>query len=195
MLKIVSESAIGAGMRRIVAVTGQQAYEYAVKHDEILKEIQDEVKATKVDDIQNKVVALEDALREEQKTVEQLKSQINQAKASDLTDDIKDINGLKVIAKIVDVDGMNDLRELSDNWKTQNLSDVLILGTTVAGKANMLISLNDKAIKAGHKAGDLIKIAAPIFGGGGGGRPNMAQAGGKNPAGLAQALETVLNEL
>ncbi|MFR8806415.1 MAG: alanine--tRNA ligase, partial [Lactobacillus iners] len=139
MLKIVSESAIGAGMRRIVAVTGQQAYEYAVKHDEILKEIQDEVKATKVDDIQNKVVALEDALREEQKTVEQLKSQINQAKASDLTDDIKDINGLKVIAKIVDVDGMNDLRELSDNWKTQNLSDVLILGTTVAGKANMLI--------------------------------------------------------
>lgn len=195
MLKIVSESAIGAGMRRIVAVTGQQAYEYAVKHDEILKEIQDEVKATKVDDIQNKVVALEDALREEQKTVEQLKSQINQAKASDLTDDIKDINGLKVIAKIVDVDGMNDLRELSDNWKTQNLSDVLILGTTVAGKANMLISLNDKAIKAGHKAGDLIKIAAPIFGGGGGGRPNMAQAGGKNPAGLAKALETVLNEL
>ncbi|MCT7826031.1 MAG: alanine--tRNA ligase, partial [Lactobacillus iners] len=171
MLKIVSESAIGAGMRRIVAVTGQQAYEYAVKHDEILKEIQDEVKATKVDDIQNKVVALEDALREEQKTVEQLKSQINQAKASDLTDDIKDINGLKVIAKIVDVDGMNDLRELSDNWKNQNLSDVLILGTTVAGKANMLISLNDKAIKAGHKAGDLIKIAAPIFGGGGGGRP------------------------
>lgn len=195
ILKIVSESAIGAGMRRIVAVTGQQAYEYAVKHDEILKEIQDEVKATKVDDIQNKVVALEDALREEQKTVEQLKSQINQAKASDLTDDIKDINGLKVIAKIVDVDGMNDLRELSDNWKTQNLSDVLILGTTVAGKANMLISLNDKAIKAGHKAGDLIKIAAPIFGGGGGGRPNMAQAGGKNPAGLAKALETVLNEL
>lgn len=195
MLTIVSESAIGAGMRRIVAVTGQQAYEYAVKHDEILKEIQDEVKATKVDDIQNKVVALEDALREEQKTVEQLKSQINQAKASDLTDDIKDINGLKVIAKIVDVDGMNDLRELSDNWKTQNLSDVLILGTTVAGKANMLISLNDKAIKAGHKAGDLIKIAAPIFGGGGGGRPNMAQAGGKNPAGLAKALETVLNEL
>lgn len=195
MLKIVSESAIGAGMRRIVAVTGQQAYEYAVKHDEILKEIQDEVKATKVDDIQNKVVALEDALREEQKTVEQLKSQINQAKASDLTDDIKDINGLKVIAKIVDVDGMNDLRELSDNWKTQNLSDVLILGTTVAGKANMLISLNDKAIKVGHKAGDLIKIAAPIFGGGGGGRPNMAQAGGKNPAGLAKALETVLNEL
>lgn len=195
MLKIVSESAIGAGMRRIVAVTGQQAYEYAVKHDEILKDIQDEVKATKVDDIQNKVVALEDALREEQKTVEQLKSQINQAKASDLTDDIKDINGLKVIAKIVDVDGMNDLRELSDNWKNQNLSDVLILGTTVAGKANMLISLNDKAIKAGHKAGDLIKIAAPIFGGGGGGRPNMAQAGGKNPAGLAKALETVLNEL
>ncbi|MCT7691778.1 MAG: alanine--tRNA ligase [Lactobacillus iners] len=195
MLKIVSESAIGAGMRRIVAVTGQQAYEYAVKHDEILKEIQDEVKATKVDDIQNKVVALEDALREEQKTVEQLKSQINQAKASDLTDDIKDINGLKVIAKIVDVDGMNDLRELSDNWKNQNLSDVLILGTTVAGKANMLISLNDKAIKAGHKAGDLIKIAAPIFGGGGGGRPNMAQAGGKNPAGLVKALETVLNEL
>ena len=109
--------------------------------------------------------------------------------------DVKQVKDLTVIAAQADVEGMNDLRELADNWKSSDKSDVLVLAAEVNGKANMVISLNDKAIKAGLKAGDLIKTAAPIFGGGGGGRPNMAQAGGKNPAGLKDAIAKVLQEV
>ena len=90
---------------------------------------------------------------------------------------------------------MKDLRELADNWKSSNKSDVLVLAAENDGKANMIISLGDKALNKGLKAGDLIKLAAPIFGGGGGGRPNMAQAGGKNPAGLEDAIKAVVDEI
>lgn len=195
MLKIVSESAVGAGTRRIIAVTGPEAYKYVTDRDEILKEVQDEVKATKAEDVVNKISSIEDDLRASQKEAEQLKAQINKAKAGDLFNDIKQVKDLTVIAAQADVEGMNDLRELADNWKSSNKSDVLVLATEVNGKANMVISLDDKAIKAGLKAGDLIKTAAPIFGGGGGGRPNMAQAGGKNPAGLKDAIAKVLQEV
>ncbi len=195
MLKIVSESAVGAGTRRIIAVTGPEAYKYVTDRDEILKEVQDEVKATKAEDVVNKISSIEDDLRASQKEAEQLKAQINKAKAGDLFNDIKKVKDLTVIAAQADVEGMNDLRELADNWKSSNKSDVLVLAAEVNGKANMVISLDDKAIKAGLKAGDLIKTAAPIFGGGGGGRPNMAQAGGKNPAGLKDAIAKVLQEV
>ena len=195
MLKIVSESAVGAGTRRIIAVTGPEAYKYVTDRDEILKEVQDEVKATKAEDVVNKISSIEDDLRASQKEAEQLKAQINKAKAGDLFNDIKQVKDLTVIAVQADVEGMNDLRELADNWKSSNKSDVLVLAAEVNGKANMVISLDDKAIKAGLKAGDLIKTAAPIFGGGGGGRPNMAQAGGKNPAGLKDAIAKVLQEV
>ncbi len=90
---------------------------------------------------------------------------------------------------------MNDLRELADNWKSSNKSDVLILATESNGKANMIVSLGKKALDKGLKAGDLIKKAAPIFGGGGGGRPNMAQAGGKKPEGLQKAINTLIDEI
>ena len=195
MLKIVSESAVGAGTRRIIAVTGPQAYEYVTKHDDILKQIQEDVKATKVEDVQNKIDSIEENLRASQKEVEQLKAQINKAKAGDLFSDVKQVKNLRVIATMANVESMNDLRELADNWKNSDKSDVLALAAKVGDKANMVISLNDAAIKAGLKAGDLIKAVAPLFGGGGGGRPNMAQAGGKNPAGLDDALNQVLKEI
>ncbi|MBD5432074.1 MAG: alanine--tRNA ligase, partial [Lactobacillus sp.] len=195
MFKIVSESAVGAGTRRIIAVTGPEAYQYMTDHDEILKEIQNDVKATKVEDVKTKIDSIEEELRTSQKEVEQLKAQINQAKAGDLFSDVKQVKDLTVIAQVADVEGMNDLRDLADNWKNSAKSDVLVLAAEVNGKANMVISLNDKALKAGLKAGDLIKQAAPLFGGGGGGRPNMAQAGGKNPAGLNDAIAEVLKDI
>lgn len=195
MFKIVSESAVGAGTRRIIAVTGPEAYQYMTDHDEILKEIQNDVKATKVEDVKTKIDSIEEELRTSQKEVEQLKAQINQAKAGDLFSDVKQVKDLTVIAQVADVEGMNDLRDLADNWKNSNKSDILVLAAEVNGKANMVISLDDKALKAGLKAGDLIKQAAPLFGGGGGGRPNMAQAGGKNPAGLNDAIAQVLKDI
>ena len=83
---------------------------------------------------------------------------------------------------------MDQLRQMGDKWKKLNSSDVLVLALATDGKVNMLTAMSDKAMKAGLKAGDLIREIAPLVGGGGGGRPDMAQAGGKNPAGIDEAL-------
>ena len=195
IFKITSESAVGAGMRRIEAVTSKKAYEYLANRSGLLDDIQTEVKATKPDNIIDKIDSLESDLHDSQKQVEALTKQINQAKAGQIFDDVKQAGDLTVIATIADVNGMNDLRELADNWKSGNKSDVLVLAAENDGKANMIISLNQKALDKGLKAGDLIKKAAPIFGGGGGGRPNMAQAGGKKPEGLNDAIKAVIEEI
>ena len=192
IFKIISESAIGAGMRRIEAVVSKKAYEYLANRSELLDDIQAEVKSTKPEDIIDKVDSLEQELHDSQKQVEDLNLQINQSKANSIFNDVKQAGDLSIIAQEVDAGGMNDLREFADTWKSGQKSDVLVLGTASDGKANMIISLGDKALAKGLKAGDLIKQVAPIFGGGGGGRPNMAQAGGKNPEGLEKAIQTVV---
>ncbi|WP_278951785.1 alanine--tRNA ligase [Lactobacillus apis] len=193
VFKIISESAIGAGMRRIEAVMSKKAYEYLSNRSELLDEIQTEVKSTKPEDILDKIGSLEQELHDSQKQVEDLNSQINQVKAGSIFNNVEQADDLSIIAQKVDVNGMNDLRELADTWKSENKSDVLVLAAGKDGKANMIISLNDKALDAGLKAGDLIKQVAPTFGGGGGGRPNMAQAGGKKPEGLEDAIKQVIS--
>ena len=134
-------------------------------------------------------------MHDTQKQVEELNLKINQAKSKELFNNIQEVADLTVIATKANVNGMKDLRELADNWKSSNKSDVLVLAAENDGKANMIISLGDKALNKGLKAGDLIKLAAPIFGGGGGGRPNLAQAGGKKPAGLEDAIKAVVDEI
>lgn len=195
IFKITSESAVGAGMRRIEAVTSKKAYEYLAERSSLLDNIQEDVKATKPDNIIDKIDSLESDLHDSQKQVEALTKKINEAKAGQIFDDVKQAGDLTVIATIADVSNMNDLRELADNWKSSNKSDVLVLAANNNGKANMIISLDQKALDKGLKAGELIKIAAPIFGGGGGGRPNMAQAGGKKPEGLNDAIKAVIDEI
>ena len=195
IFKITSESAVGAGMRRIEAVTSKKAYEYLAERSSLLDNIQEDVKATKPDNIIDKIDSLESDLHDSQRQVEALTKKINEAKAGQIFDDVKQAGDLTVIATIADVNNMNDLRELADNWKSSNKSDVLVLAANNNGKANMIISLDQKALDKGLKAGDLIKIAAPIFGGGGGGRPNMAQAGGKKPEGLNDAIKAVIEEI
>ena len=195
IFKITSESAVGAGMRRIEAVTSKKAYEYLAERSSLLDDIQEDVKATKPDNIIDKIDSLESDLHDSQKQVEALTKKINQAKAGQIFDNVKQAGDLTVISAIADVNNMNDLRELADNWKSGNKSDVLVLAANNDGKANMIISLDQKALDKGLKAGDLIKIAAPIFGGGGGGRPNMAQAGGKKPEGLNDAIKAVIDEI
>ena len=188
LFKIVSEQAIGAGTRRIEAITSKEAFEYLNEHSNLLQQIKDEVKSTKVQDVPEKVNQLQVALKSSQKEAEQLQAEINRSKAGDIFDDVQEVNGLQVIAKQIEVTSMNDLRQFADDWKSQGKSDVLILAAAIDGKANMIISLNDQALTSGLKAGAMIKSVAATFGGGGGGRPNLAQAGGKNPAGLPAAI-------
>lgn len=195
VFKIISEQAIGAGVRRIEAVTSKLAYEYLAGRSDILDQIQAQVKATKAEDIQSKIASLQEELRSAEKQNAAYKAQINASKAGKIFDQVKTVGDLTVIATIADVKGMNDLREIADQWKSEGKSDVLILGAKSEDKANMLISLGQKALDKGLKAGDLIKSVAAIFGGGGGGRPNMAQAGGKNPEGLQDAIDAAVSQL
>ena len=192
IFKITSEFAIGAGMRRIEAVTSRKAYDFLARQADLVSEVQELVKANKPELITEKLTSMESHLHDSQKQVAELQLTINQQKATSLFDQQQTVGDLSVIATIADVASIADLRELADTWNQGAKSDVLVLAAKHAGKANMIIALGDKARKQGLKAGDLIKIAAPIFGGGGGGRPNLAQAGGANPAGLADAIKAVL---
>ncbi|HIY58595.1 MAG TPA: alanine--tRNA ligase [Candidatus Tetragenococcus pullicola] len=188
---IVSESGIGAGTRRIEAVTSQAAYEMFVEEEAHLRTISHMVKAPQLKETEQKVAQLQKELRHVQKENEKLASQLANQEAESVFKHQQESNGFTYIASQVDVQDMNQLRQLADQWKQQNLSDVLVLATSVKQKANLLASVSPNAIEKGIKAGDLIKAIAPFVNGGGGGRPDMAQAGGKNPAGIPQAIHAV----
>ena len=191
VFKIVSESGIGAGVRRIEAVTSKEAYEAFREEEGLLRQTAKLVKAPQVKDTVQRVEQLQEQLKQAQKEVEQLSAKLANAEAEDVFKDIKDVDGISYIASKVSVKDMNQLRQLADQWKQKSLSDILVLGLVQGEKVNLLVSMTKEMNDKGLKSGDLIKAIAPLVGGGGGGRPDMAQAGGKNPEGLQSALDTV----
>ncbi|EMW5329971.1 alanine--tRNA ligase [Enterococcus faecalis] len=195
IFKIVSESGIGAGVRRIEAVTSKEAYQLLQEEERQLKEIATLVKSPQLKEVVTKTEQLQQQLRDLQKENEQLAGKIANQQAGDIFKDVKDINGVRYIAAQVNVKDMNQLRQLADQWKQKELSDVLVLATAQDEKVSLLAAMTKDMNGKGLKAGDLIKAIAPKVGGGGGGRPDMAQAGGKNPAGIADALAEVENWL
>lgn len=195
IFKIVSESGIGAGVRRIEAVTSKEAYQLLQEEERQLKEIATLVKSPQLKEVVTKTEQLQQQLRDLQKENEQLAGKLANQQAGDIFKDAKDINGVRYIAAQVNVKDMNQLRQLADQWKQKELSDVLVLATAQDEKVSLLAAMTKDMNGKGLKAGDLIKAIAPKVGGGGGGRPDMAQAGGKNPAGIADALAEVENWL
>ncbi|MDK4356253.1 alanine--tRNA ligase [Enterococcus faecalis] len=195
IFKIVSESGIGAGVRRIEAVTSKEAYQLLQEEERQLKEIATLVKSPQLKELVTKTEQLQQQLRDLQKENEQLAGKLANQQAGDIFKDVKDINGVRYIAAQVNVKDMNQLRQLADQWKQKELSDVLVLATAQDEKVSLLAAMTKDMNGKGLKAGDLIKAIAPKVGGGGGGRPDMAQAGGKNPAGIADALAEVENWL
>ena len=113
-----------------------------------------------------------------------------QAEAKNVFDDVKIAGDWRYVTYQTKNQGMNDLRALADEWRQKDISDVFVAASELDGKVRLLADVQDDSIKS-VKAGDLIKTIAPIVGGGGGGRPNLAQAGGKNPAGIPDALSEV----
>ncbi len=195
IFKIVSESGIGAGVRRIEAVTSKEAYQLLQEEERQLKEIATLVKSPQLKEVVTKTEQLQQQLRDLQKENEQLAGKLANQQAGDIFKDIKEVNGVRYIAAQVNVKDMNQLRQLADQWKQKELSDVLVLATAQDEKVSLLAAMTKDMNGKGLKAGDLIKAIAPKVGGGGGGRPDMAQAGGKNPAGIADALAEVENWL
>ena len=188
LFKITTESGIGAGVRRIVARTSEGALQWVDKQLEVLSETAQLTKAQTIDLVTDRVKSLFDEIKTLRRENESLKAQLSNAQAGDIFENIETIGDYTVIAEKVEASDMDQLRQMGDKWKETNPSDVLVLALAVDGKVNMLTAMSDKAIKAGLKAGDLIKEIAPLVGGGGGGRPDMAQAGGKNPGGIDKAL-------
>ena len=185
--KILSESGVAAGVRRIEALTGDNVLNYYANIENELNEAAKIVKSTPanlVERLEHLMAELK-ALSSEN---ESLKSKAAKDALGDVMDQVTEVNGVKLLATSVDGVDMNGLRELGDQLKEKLGDGVVILASSNEGKVNLIAMATDEAQKAGAHAGNLIKAIASKVGGGGGGRPNMAQAGGKNPAGIPDAL-------
>ncbi|MCR5556743.1 MAG: alanine--tRNA ligase, partial [Butyrivibrio sp.] len=187
LFKIVSESGVAAGVRRIEALTGNNAREYYKNVEANLDEAAKSLK-TNPSDITAQIKKLQEELKALRSENESLKSKEAQAALGDVTDQVKDVKGVKLLATSVKGVDMNGLRDLGDQLKTKLGEGVVVLISEADGKVNLVVMATDGALSKGAHAGNLVKAIAPKVGGGGGGRPNMAQAGGKNPAGIPDAL-------
>ncbi|OJF95716.1 alanine--tRNA ligase [Alkalibacterium sp. 20] len=191
LFKILSESGIGAGTRRIIAQTSEGAYRWMEEQLTILKQVSKLMKIQSLIDLPVKIEGLQKELKDINQLNESLHAKLANAQAEDIFTQVKTVGDLTFIAEEIKAKDMNQLRQLADKWKQNNYSDVLVLGLRIEGKVNIIASLNQKAIDKKLKAGNLIKTISPYVKGGGGGRDDFAQAGGKKPEGLPEALKAV----
>ena len=191
VFKIVSESGIAAGVRRIEALTGEGVFAYYKEQETELLQAAKLLKTT-ASSVTEKIGHLLAQIKELQSENEALKSKAAKDALGDVMDQVKEIKGVKVLAAKVDGVDMNGLRDLGDQLKEKLGEGVVLLASVTDGKVSLMATATDQAMKAGAHAGNLIKAIASIVGGGGGGRPNMAQAGGKNPTGIDEAIQKAL---
>ncbi|XJS09785.1 alanine--tRNA ligase [Aerococcaceae bacterium WGS1372] len=189
--KLVSESGIGAGIRRIEALTGQVAINYYQEREAVLRSIQAELKVKQEQQILPRIHQLQDELKESKSKVESLSAKILQEESSNLFDNVEEINGVTYVSVVQENQSADGLRQLGDVWRDKKVSNVLVAVSTQEDKATLLVFVDDETVAQGIKAGDIIKPLAKLIGGGGGGRPQMAQAGGKNPAGITDMLVAI----
>ena len=185
--KILSESGVAAGVRRIEALTGENVFAYYQNIEKQLEEAAKAAKATPanlVDKIEHMMAEIKSLNSE----IESLKSKAAKEALGDVMDQVVEVKGVKLLATSVDGVDMNGLRDLGDQLKAKLGEGVIVLISAADGKVNLVVMATDEAMKQGAHAGNLIKAIAGKVGGGGGGRPNMAQAGGKNPAGIPDAI-------
>lgn len=186
--KIISENGVAAGVRRIEALTGAGLIAYYDQVEQQLKEAAKALKANPVD-VVKKITAMQEQLKALSKENDSLKAKMAKAAAGDMMSAAEEVNGIKIlVSRLTDVD-MNGMRDLGDEAKQKLGEAIVIFAAENGGKVNLMATATDSAVAKGAHAGNLIKEIAKLVGGGGGGRPNMAQAGGKDPAGIEDALE------
>lgn len=191
MFKIVKEEGIGSGTRRILAVTSREAYLAYREEEDALKEIAATLKAPQLKEVPNKVASLQEQLHALQKENAALKEKAAAAAAGDVFKDVKEVNGVRYIASQVEVSDAGALRTFADQWKQADYSDVLVLVAHIGEKVNVLVASKSKDVHAGN----LIKNLAPIVSGRGGGKPDMAMAGGSDANGIQELLSAVAKKL
>lgn len=189
LFKLVTETGIGAGTRRIEAVTGEKAYEYMSHQLQILNDAARKLKAN-VKDVPEKIIALQKELREAHKEIESISTKLGNIEAKSLINKVKEVNGIQLLVSRVEINESNQLRTMLDELKQKMKSGVIVLGAVLDGKVQLIAGVT-KDLTGTYHAGKLIKEVAGICGGGGGGRPDMAQAGGKDPNRLSEALQYV----
>ncbi len=196
LFQIISEAGIASGVRRIEALTGAKALEYVQENITMLQKSASLVKAQTQGNISlgsalySKIETLLSDNRSAEKEIASLKAQIASKSVDNISDDIREINGIRVLAKKVEVDNQSQMRDLADKFKAKIGSGVVLLGAESSGKA-LLTCVVTQDITDRFHAGNIVKKAASIVGGGGGGRPDMAQAGGTKPENLTEALNSV----
>ncbi|HEL1811830.1 TPA: alanine--tRNA ligase [Streptococcus suis] len=187
IFKILKEEGIGSGTRRIIAVTGREAFLAYRDQEDALKEVAATIKSPQIKEVPNKVESLAQQVRDLQKENVALKEKAAAAAAGDVFKEVKDANGIRYIASQVQVSDAGALRTFADNWKQKDYSDVLVLVAAIGDKVNVLVASKSSDVHAGN----LIKVLAPIVAGRGGGKPDMAMAGGND----ASAIQTLLNSV
>ena len=192
LFKIVSESGTGAGVRRIEALTGQAAFLYLEDIQSQFNTIKGQVKAKSDDQVVNKVTQLIDEEKSLNKRVDQLNKEITSLKMGDITEQVEDINGFKVLATEVEVPNPKAIRETMDDFKSKLQDTIIILVSNVNGKVSLIATV-PKSLTDQVKAGDIIKEMAPVVGGKGGGRPDIAQGGGSEPENITESLRFIKN--
>lgn len=192
--KILSESGVAAGVRRIEALTSKGLIRYYDNLEKKLNEAAKVLKATP-DNLAEKIAHLTAENKALHSEVESLKSKLAQDAMGDVMDQVQEIKGVKLLAAEVDGVDVNGLRDLGDQLKEKLGEGVVVLASGNDGKVSLMVTATDAAMKQGAHAGNLVKAIAGLVGGGGGGRPNMAQAGGKNPAGIQEALKKAAEAL
>ena len=185
--KIISETGVAAGTRRIEAVTGRGALHYYQTMEESLNEITAVVKAKKAD-VVKRVEAMATELKEAHKANEKLKAEIAQSKAGALTDQAEEVAGIKVLVSQMDGLDMNGLKNMGDSLKDQLQNGIVVLLSHAEDKVNLVAMATNSAVDKGVHCGQIISQTAAVVGGKGGGRPNMAQAGGKDADKIAEAI-------
>ncbi|MBQ4529684.1 MAG: alanine--tRNA ligase [Lachnospiraceae bacterium] len=188
VFKIVSESGVAANVRRIEALTGEGVFAYYKQLEEKMEEAAKIVKTSPAE-LTDKLTHMMAEIKALQSENESLKSKAAKDALGDVMNQIKEVKGIKFLAAKVEGVDMNQLRDLGDEMKGKLGEGVVVLVSSKDGKVNLIAMATEEAMKAGAHAGNLIKGIASEVGGGGGGRPNMAQAGGKNPAGIEKAIE------
>ena len=190
IFKIISESGVAAGVRRIEALTGRAAYEYLRSQENTLSSVEKLTKANSTNVIE-KVSSLQVEIKKLTKEKEILQQKIANAELNNLVNDIKEINGVNVLTSVVESENMNHLKQLVDNAKSKLENYIIAFASVNEDKVNFVVAV-DKAITDKYNAGKLVNVLATVCDGRGGGRPDMAQAGAKNKENINKAFEELL---
>lgn len=189
--KILGESSVGAGLRRIEAVTGHGALLYTRELEALLEDASQKVKG-RPNTLLSRIEALQDELKAEKHHAAELEQKLVAAAAQSAGDKVKDVKGIPVLIDEVKVDDVSALRSMGDQLRDKTGGIVVLFAAMAPQKVNILTMASKEAVAKGAHAGKIVKAAAQVLGGNGGGRPDMAQAGGKNSGKIAEAMAETL---